>query len=188
MFEYFPTAWKSAKFLPIQKPGKPPSDPCSHRPIRLLSTLCKLLERAVACRLNSLIHQNHILPPEKFGVHKNIQKSLNLQEPPNSLLMALIFKKNIQAWSYLILKRPMTLFGLTAYLTSLSYIIYRTIFSSLSPTWKTLPSLSIIHPKTHSIRSTPGCSAIKYIVFSLPFWHAASSTHSRHIIRKWHSS
>jgi hypothetical protein len=44
LFGHFPTAWKSAKVIPIPKPGKPPSDPCSHRPISLLSTLSKLLE------------------------------------------------------------------------------------------------------------------------------------------------
>jgi hypothetical protein len=48
MFGYFPTAWKSAKVIPIHKPGIPPSNPYSHRPISLLSNLSKRLERVIA--------------------------------------------------------------------------------------------------------------------------------------------
>ena len=70
-FRYFPYARKSAKVIPIQKADKPLSDPGSHsRPISLLSTVRKLLERVVAHGLNSIFHQNHIPPPEKFGFRK----------------------------------------------------------------------------------------------------------------------
>ena len=62
---YFPIAWKSTKVIPTPKPGKPPFDP-----IGLLRTLGKLLEQVEAHRLNSFIHQNHILPPEQFGFHQ----------------------------------------------------------------------------------------------------------------------
>jgi len=63
-FGYFPFARKSAKVIPILEPGKPLSDPSSHRSISLLSIVSKLPERVVAHRLNSFIHQNHILPSE----------------------------------------------------------------------------------------------------------------------------
>jgi hypothetical protein len=69
LFGNFPTAWKSAKVIPIPKPGKPPLTPAP-RPISLLSTLSKLLEHVIAHRLNLFIHQNHILPPEQFGFPK----------------------------------------------------------------------------------------------------------------------
>jgi hypothetical protein len=65
-FGYFPIAWKSAKVILFLKSGKPLSDTGSHRPISLFSTVSKLLERDVAHRTNSFIHQNHILPPEQF--------------------------------------------------------------------------------------------------------------------------
>jgi hypothetical protein len=61
---------KSAKVISIPKFGKPPSDPGSHRPISLLSTFSKLPERVEVHRLNSVIHQNHILLPEQFGFCK----------------------------------------------------------------------------------------------------------------------
>jgi hypothetical protein len=67
---YFPYAWKTAKLIPIKKPGKPLSDPGSHRPISLLSIVSKLLQQVVAHRVNSLIHRNLILPPEQLGFRK----------------------------------------------------------------------------------------------------------------------
>jgi hypothetical protein len=67
---YFLYTWKTAKVISIRKPGKPLSDPGSHRPVSFLSTASKLLERVVAHRVNSFIHRNHILPPEQFGFRK----------------------------------------------------------------------------------------------------------------------
>jgi len=72
-----PTGWKSAKVISIPKPGKPPSDPGSHKPISLLSNFSKLLERVEVHRLNSIIHQNHILLPEKCGFCKKTVNSLS---------------------------------------------------------------------------------------------------------------
>ena len=66
------TGWKSAMVIPVPKPEKNTICSGSHRPIRLLSTFSKLLERVEAHRLNSFIHQNHILPPEQFGFCKQL--------------------------------------------------------------------------------------------------------------------
>jgi hypothetical protein len=107
---YFPYAWKSAKFFPIQNPGKPLSDTGSHRIVSLLSTVSKLLERVVANKLNSLIHRNHILPPEQFGFRKRRSQSSDLPETPTSSFKALI-SENTQAWSYLILRKPTIQYG-----------------------------------------------------------------------------
>jgi hypothetical protein len=44
--------------------------------------------------LNSFIHQNHILPPEQFGFHKQHSTlSLNLPESPTSSPMALTLQR-----------------------------------------------------------------------------------------------
>ena len=86
MLGYFPTAWKAAKVISIPKPGQPPFDPGSHRPINLLRTLSRLLERAVVHRLNSFINQNRILTPEQSG----FRLQPHLPEPPISSPMALI--------------------------------------------------------------------------------------------------
>jgi hypothetical protein len=62
---YHPPVWKEAKVVAIPKPDKPDySLPKAHRPISLLETMSKLLEKAVAKRMqhdivaHELIHTN----------------------------------------------------------------------------------------------------------------------------------
>lgn len=64
---YFPAAWKHAKVIPIRKPNKPASHPNSYRPISLLSSLSKILERIILTRLNQHLICNDIIPPEQHG-------------------------------------------------------------------------------------------------------------------------
>lgn len=42
---YFPTTWKSSVIVTVLKPGKPPENPSSYRPISLLPVLGKILEK-----------------------------------------------------------------------------------------------------------------------------------------------
>ena len=67
---YFPTIWKAAKVIPIHKTNKPPEDANSYRPINLLSSISKLLERIIASRLTTFINQNHLIPDIQFGFRK----------------------------------------------------------------------------------------------------------------------
>ena len=46
-----PQAWRDATIAPIPKPGKPPGEIESHRPIALTSCIAKLMEKMVANRL-----------------------------------------------------------------------------------------------------------------------------------------
>lgn len=48
---YFPDTWKIAIIISIHKPGEQNSSPKSYRPISLLSTFSKILERI-------LLHRN----------------------------------------------------------------------------------------------------------------------------------
>jgi len=58
-----PNTWKQAKIIPILKPNKPPTEPTSYRPISLLCTPSKILERLV---LNNITP--HIpLSPSQHG-------------------------------------------------------------------------------------------------------------------------
>lgn len=65
--QYFPNVWKTAKVIPIPKPGKPLNRPASYRPISLLSSLGKVLEKLVKEKLLDFITHNNILPQEQFG-------------------------------------------------------------------------------------------------------------------------
>lgn len=48
---YFPLCWKTSMVLPILKPGKNPVKPGSYRPISLLSSLSKIIERIILSRI-----------------------------------------------------------------------------------------------------------------------------------------
>lgn len=64
---YFPAQWKVAKVILIPKPGKPPQDVSSYRPISLLPILSKLLEKLLLTRLAPHIESNNLLPDHQFG-------------------------------------------------------------------------------------------------------------------------
>lgn len=64
---YFPNSWKIAKIVPVLKPGKDPTIPSSYRPISLLSSISKLLERIIHKRLSHFIEENNIFINEQFG-------------------------------------------------------------------------------------------------------------------------
>ncbi|KAJ4447753.1 hypothetical protein ANN_09761 [Periplaneta americana] len=49
----FPSAWRSAIVILVQKPGKDPSLSGSYRPISLTSCVCKVMERMISKRLIS---------------------------------------------------------------------------------------------------------------------------------------
>ena len=66
----FPTIWKTALIIPIQKPGKIASDPKSYRPKSLTSCICKTFERMVNHRLVWCIERNQIFTAFQSGFRK----------------------------------------------------------------------------------------------------------------------
>ena len=67
----FPNEWRKAIIIPIQKPGKDPSNRNNYRPISLTSCMCKLLEKMVNARLTWHIREEKILSTTQFGSQKN---------------------------------------------------------------------------------------------------------------------
>jgi hypothetical protein len=49
--QYLPAAWKHAVLFSILKPGRDPALPSSYRPISLLDTIRKLLEKIMLSRI-----------------------------------------------------------------------------------------------------------------------------------------
>lgn len=68
---YFPSTWKEALTIPIRKPGKPSSEISSYRPISLLPTLGKVLERILLARINIHLYDSQLIPPTQFGFRPN---------------------------------------------------------------------------------------------------------------------
>ena len=65
-----PPIWKEAEIIPIPKKGKDKKDPHSYRPISLLSSAGKLLERMVNRRLTFLLEARNLLSPTQTGYRK----------------------------------------------------------------------------------------------------------------------
>ena len=78
---YVPKKWKTAKIIPLRKPGKPDyTAPKAYRPISLLLTLSKGLEKLVANRLSFWAESRNLLPTNHFGARKgrSAEQAVNL--------------------------------------------------------------------------------------------------------------
>lgn len=67
---HFPAQWKRQKLVLLPKPGKPPGEPGSFRPICLLDTLGKLLERIILNRLMAFTEGERGLSEWQYGFRK----------------------------------------------------------------------------------------------------------------------
>ncbi|CAF4921618.1 unnamed protein product [Pieris macdunnoughi] len=65
--QYYPKLWKISQIIMIVKPGKPPTEPSSYRPISLLPTISKVFEKTLLRRLKPVLDQNRIIPDHQFG-------------------------------------------------------------------------------------------------------------------------
>lgn len=74
--EYFPKSWKLAEVIMLPKPGKDPKIPTNHRPISLLNSLSKVLERLLLNRLSIYIHPK--LSPDQYGFRPHHSTTLQL--------------------------------------------------------------------------------------------------------------
>ncbi len=64
---YFPEKWKKAQVIAIHKPGKNPTSASSYRPISLLSSISKILEKIILKRIIAHVNENNIIPEEQHG-------------------------------------------------------------------------------------------------------------------------
>jgi reverse transcriptase-like protein/endonuclease/exonuclease/phosphatase family protein len=68
---YFPSRWKEAIVIMIPKPGKNHIFPQNHRPISLLNSLAKVVERLILARLLKHTEQLNVIPNVQFGFRSN---------------------------------------------------------------------------------------------------------------------
>lgn len=74
---HFPTQWKFALITMIAKPGKPPQETASYRPISLLPLLSKIFERLLLYRIKEITPPEELIPTHQFGFregHSTIQQ------------------------------------------------------------------------------------------------------------------
>jgi hypothetical protein len=68
---FFLVIWKYAEILMIPKPGKPPHEPTSYRPISLLPITIKLFERLFLKRISKEHDLSTLLPSHQFGFREH---------------------------------------------------------------------------------------------------------------------
>lgn len=64
---HYPTVWKTARTVMILKQKKPRTQTDSYRPISLLPTISKIVERILLDRLHDALETQRALPPHQFG-------------------------------------------------------------------------------------------------------------------------
>lgn len=64
---HFPSIWKHATVVGIPKPKQVVTLPTNYRPISLLNSLSKVLERIILNRLKRHLSTNAVIPKEQFG-------------------------------------------------------------------------------------------------------------------------
>jgi hypothetical protein len=67
----------------IPKPGKPPEEIHSYRPISLLTVTSKIFEKAMLKGLRPILEENRILPDHRFGFreqHSTIEQVHRITE------------------------------------------------------------------------------------------------------------
>jgi hypothetical protein len=88
----FPEKLKKSRTVPIFKSGDP--ELCdNYRPISLLSSLSKVLEKMVSIQLVNHIELNHLLYEHQYGFQKNKSTEHNLTHLSNYIYSALNEKK-----------------------------------------------------------------------------------------------
>jgi len=66
----FPRRWKVQKLLLLDKPGNPPGEASSYRPICQLNTVGKVFEKLISKRLSLAVDAAGGLSPTQFGFRK----------------------------------------------------------------------------------------------------------------------
>lgn len=167
---YFPKLWKVSQICMIAKPGKPPTDPSSYRPISLLPILSKVFEKIFLVRLKPILEDNNVIPDHQFGfrekhatveqvhrvVHK-IRQSLEKKEYCSAVFLD-IQQAFDRVWHKGLLYKLKTLLPNSFYMILKSYlderrfqVKYEDDFSKLYFINASVPQGSVLGPVLYSI-------------------------------------
>nr|CAD2176272.1 unnamed protein product [Meloidogyne enterolobii] len=92
MTSKIPTIWKKSIIRPIPKNNNP-NEPKDFRPISLLCSTSKILERIISNKLTSFLETNNYLPTCQHGFRKNHSVITQLLETYNDYTLAIENKK-----------------------------------------------------------------------------------------------
>lgn len=90
----FPDALKKANIHPIHKSGDR-SSPCNYRPIAVLTSLSKVLERIINTRFTQYLETNNIISKNQFGFRRKMSTSDAVLELTNHIASGLNNRKKV---------------------------------------------------------------------------------------------
>lgn len=90
----FPDLLKIAKIIPIYKKDDP-SQIVNYRPISLLPSISKILEKIVYNRLYSFLIKNNILIPHQYGFRKNFSTDYAILQLTDQIIESLAKKQHV---------------------------------------------------------------------------------------------
>lgn len=67
---HWPEEWKESIIVPVPKPGKPAGVPSSYRPIALLTSVSKIIEKVLYLQLEPYVEE-FVLPAEQHGFRRS---------------------------------------------------------------------------------------------------------------------
>lgn len=91
---YWPTTFKTAKVIPIPKPGKDKNFVENFRPISLLSAIGKLYEKLVLKRLTNFSNANDVITAVQFGFRQEHSTSHQILRVSNHIKTQKAIKKS----------------------------------------------------------------------------------------------
>ncbi|MXP61690.1 reverse transcriptase family protein [Pantoea sp. Taur] len=161
---HFPLMWKHSTIILFLKPGKPPNNTSSYRPISLLPILSKIFEKILLKRILPILESQRI-PSHQFGFrsnHSTVQQGLRVVDHISSSLESKqyctgAFLDVAQAfdrvWHAGLLFKLKTHLPLSLYLILRSYLSNRTFrvrcsseYSSCYPIEAGVPQGSVLGP------------------------------------------
>ena len=135
--QHWPKVLNTAEIILIHKPGKDPNDPASYRPISLLSTISKVLERIIASKIITDDKYVNSIPGHQFGIrhkHSTIQQVHRTSHTINEAFE----KKKYCTSAFKTSAKPSTRYGTKAYSLKSGTRYHRTL-NSWGHTWEIVP-------------------------------------------------
>jgi len=108
--KYVPRLWKVAEVIMIPKPGKPPHEAASYRPISLLPLMSKLFEKLLIKRLKPIIERKSLIPNHQFGFRSKHSTIYQVHRKTNTIEKALEEKK-FAPQSFWMWRKPLIRYG-----------------------------------------------------------------------------
>jgi hypothetical protein len=102
---YFPAQLKVAQIILILKPGKPPNELASYRPIGLLPIVSKVFENILLKMLLSLVENNRLIPNHQFDFRQRRSTIEQMHQIVQRINEALENKQNCSA-AFLDISQP----------------------------------------------------------------------------------